>query len=146
MFAIDVGEGVDSRRVLHTVECGADSPEKDIAANKDAGSLTMVEDVEVIVVGECRIDGNMDDAGHSEGHVDEVPFGAVCRYSDDLVSRLEAYFEESVGEVVSIFIVIVGAIFCPLSFLFAGEDILLVGICCKEIVEEIECTRYFHIE
>ena len=92
VLALDACQGEDGGRVVHLGEGGTDAIEEDVVADEDVACLAVIEDIMVVVGAEGGIDGHVDDTGHCQRHVDEVPLGAVGGHGDDAVAAFETKF------------------------------------------------------
>ena len=117
VLAFDRGQGIDHRRVLHFLEGGPNAAEQDVVADKHKTGAAVGENVQIVVGTERWIDRDMDDAGHGQRHIDEIPLGTVVGDGDDTVAGLETDFQQAIGHVMTILIIIVGAVADPFTFL-----------------------------
>ncbi len=137
VVALDGDKGIDVGGRLKLLQGGLHAAQQHLAADQQHLGTAVLEDVHIVLGRQGGVDGHVDGSRQRQCHIDEVPLGAVVRYRDDAVARLNAQFHKAVGHKMGVFVVIVRAVAHPFAVDLAGKDVIL-RVVDDKVVQQVE--------
>ena len=94
-------KGIDPGNMGKFSGNGCDSLVETGIRNHDPAYLGMLQNISVILVGDRRIQGDVHAAHLQHAQIQKIPFGSVVGYGGDTVTGLQAYGQQSQGNLVN---------------------------------------------
>ena len=98
----------------------------------------MIEDVEVVVVSQCRVNGNVNHTGKGGAHIDKTPFRTVTAYIDDFCTLFVSERQKAPGHGIGIAYEFFCAYIVPFTFDTASKHVSSVGKDFLDVFDKVE--------